>query len=366
MDMPGRNVGSDYHYGMNGQLHDDEVFEGFMSADYWGYDSRLGRRWEMDPIVRPWESSYATFKNNPVYYCDPSGLEGGPAKLNLDLGTSQQESGNGEGDPKTPPRPANGQKFKIIQRDFNKAISQYKDRSARYVNYGKDQYFSFTVDKSTNTTYVENIFNFNMGEAGQEYYSFMGEWEKDDDDSGGNNPPATGTDDECIDPQPPIPPPIKPRRPKIPPVLPPPIILPNIPADPPCIALSKVVELDWQGCKPIPKRPAYWDVYLRSIGSQWQVCHQTIIITINTPYDGTDKGIPNKDWFYWAPEAVMKARANYILGRLSLSGKIPASAIRNAIIQINYSTGGPGSQNGKIEFHFWDPENNVWYKIKGL
>jgi len=22
--------------------------EGFMSADYWGYDSRLGRRWEQD------------------------------------------------------------------------------------------------------------------------------------------------------------------------------------------------------------------------------------------------------------------------------------------------------------------------------
>lgn len=81
-EMPGRSVGSDYKYGMNGQMKEGEVFEGFMSADFWGYDSRLGRRWELDPITYSWQSGYACFNNNPIFFSDPLGLEGegGPKK----------------------------------------------------------------------------------------------------------------------------------------------------------------------------------------------------------------------------------------------------------------------------------------------
>ena len=38
-------------------------------------DARLGRWLSPDPIVKPWESVYAGFANNPVYYTDPSGLD---------------------------------------------------------------------------------------------------------------------------------------------------------------------------------------------------------------------------------------------------------------------------------------------------
>jgi RHS repeat-associated protein len=76
MDLPGRNVGTDYRYGMNGQEREREEFEGAYSADYWGYDSRLGRRWEQDPVVKHWESPYSCFNNNPIYFADPSGLDG--------------------------------------------------------------------------------------------------------------------------------------------------------------------------------------------------------------------------------------------------------------------------------------------------
>ncbi len=38
------------------------------------YDSRIGRRWERDPVVKVWESSYATFANNPILFADPLGL----------------------------------------------------------------------------------------------------------------------------------------------------------------------------------------------------------------------------------------------------------------------------------------------------
>lgn len=78
--MPGRTTpppGSigQYRYGMNGQIKDGDVFEGFMSADFWGYDSRLGRRWEQDPVTKPEESPYAAFGNNPIYFADPFGLD---------------------------------------------------------------------------------------------------------------------------------------------------------------------------------------------------------------------------------------------------------------------------------------------------
>jgi len=87
MDMPGRTTpppGSigQYRYGMNGQMKDGDVFEGFMSADFWGYDARLGRRWEQDPLARDWQSPYCTFDNNPIVFSDPDGLEAkdGPKK----------------------------------------------------------------------------------------------------------------------------------------------------------------------------------------------------------------------------------------------------------------------------------------------
>jgi RHS repeat-associated protein len=63
-----------------GQEKDDEIAGSGNSytAEYWQYDSRLGRRWNVDPITYPWQSSYAAFNNNPIYFTDPLGLEGDP------------------------------------------------------------------------------------------------------------------------------------------------------------------------------------------------------------------------------------------------------------------------------------------------
>ena len=95
MDMPGRNVttSTPYLYGNNGQMREKEEFEGAYSADFWGYDARLGKRWEQDPIIKPWESPYATFNNNPIYFADPNGLDGeGP---NGECAGDMQSCGNG-------------------------------------------------------------------------------------------------------------------------------------------------------------------------------------------------------------------------------------------------------------------------------
>ncbi len=75
--MPGRTFNSqEARHGFNGQEKDDEIANGMYTAEFWEYDSRIGRRWNIDPIEYEWQSPYATFNNDPVYYADPKGLEG--------------------------------------------------------------------------------------------------------------------------------------------------------------------------------------------------------------------------------------------------------------------------------------------------
>jgi YD repeat-containing protein len=65
-----------YRYGMNGQEHEEEIVSGIYTAQFWEYDSRLGRRWNTDPVVKRWESPYATFNNNPISIIDINGNDG--------------------------------------------------------------------------------------------------------------------------------------------------------------------------------------------------------------------------------------------------------------------------------------------------
>lgn len=76
--LPGRNFNSNsYRYGgAGGQEKDDEitgVTGSHYTAEFWEYDSRLIRRWNMDPKPTGWESPYAAFRNNPIYFIDPDG-----------------------------------------------------------------------------------------------------------------------------------------------------------------------------------------------------------------------------------------------------------------------------------------------------
>jgi hypothetical protein len=75
-----------YRFGFNGQEKVDEIAGAgnHTTAEFWEYDTRLGRRWNRDPVVKPWESSYACFANNPIWYSDVNGDDG-----------TQTGSGNG-------------------------------------------------------------------------------------------------------------------------------------------------------------------------------------------------------------------------------------------------------------------------------
>jgi len=66
------SVGSEYRYGFNTQEQDDEVYGigNLNTAMFWEYDTRLGRRWNVDPINTALESNYAVFTNNPIFMID--------------------------------------------------------------------------------------------------------------------------------------------------------------------------------------------------------------------------------------------------------------------------------------------------------
>jgi hypothetical protein len=41
----------------------------------------LGRRWNVDPVVKEWQSTYVVFLNNPIYFTDPFGNDEPERKL---------------------------------------------------------------------------------------------------------------------------------------------------------------------------------------------------------------------------------------------------------------------------------------------
>jgi RHS repeat-associated protein len=66
---------ANYRFGFDGQEKSDEIKGpgNSYTAAFWEYDPRIGRRWNIDPAIKPWESNYSTFSNNPIYRIDPLG-----------------------------------------------------------------------------------------------------------------------------------------------------------------------------------------------------------------------------------------------------------------------------------------------------
>lgn len=66
---------TDFRYGYNGQEKSLEIDPNgnHNTAEFWEYDARTARRWNLDPVVKLWESGYSTFGNNPIFFSDPNG-----------------------------------------------------------------------------------------------------------------------------------------------------------------------------------------------------------------------------------------------------------------------------------------------------
>jgi len=76
--MPGRTFqagSSFYRYSINGQEKTPEIASNTTSAEYWQYDARIVRRWNVDPVPKDYESPYAAFGNSPIWLGDSNGAD---------------------------------------------------------------------------------------------------------------------------------------------------------------------------------------------------------------------------------------------------------------------------------------------------
>ncbi len=66
-----------YKYGFNTQEKDNEIAgeNNIYSAEYWEYDARVARRWNVDPIFKEYESPFACLGNNPICVVDINGAD---------------------------------------------------------------------------------------------------------------------------------------------------------------------------------------------------------------------------------------------------------------------------------------------------
>jgi len=76
MIMPGRKVDNGTRYLYNGMEFDHET--GLYITEFRQYDPRSGKWLSLDPLMAkyPHQSGYSAFNNNPIFYRDPTGLEG--------------------------------------------------------------------------------------------------------------------------------------------------------------------------------------------------------------------------------------------------------------------------------------------------
>lgn len=91
---PGRNysvANTNYRYGFNEQEQSGEIKGNgiIYTAEFWEYDSRIGRRWNLDPKPNIGINPYSSLANNPIFYSDPLGDTtvtgaGGRQTVNID------------------------------------------------------------------------------------------------------------------------------------------------------------------------------------------------------------------------------------------------------------------------------------------
>jgi YD repeat-containing protein len=75
MQMPGRTytIGNAYRYSINGQEKTPEIAPNTTTAEFWQYDARIVRRWNVDPKPNVAISPYNCFAGNPIFNIDIHG-----------------------------------------------------------------------------------------------------------------------------------------------------------------------------------------------------------------------------------------------------------------------------------------------------
>ena len=64
-----------------------EIGANTTTAEFWQYDARIVRRWNVDPITNEAESPYLCFSGNPILMSDPLGNKPDPDSDGRSKGT---------------------------------------------------------------------------------------------------------------------------------------------------------------------------------------------------------------------------------------------------------------------------------------
>lgn len=95
--LPGREWKvSRYRYTINTQEKEPELGDGMSSAEFWMYDGKLGRRWNVDPVLKDYEGSYSSLGNSPIIVVDYLGNDTGDVVV-LFPGANVNVTSNGYG-----------------------------------------------------------------------------------------------------------------------------------------------------------------------------------------------------------------------------------------------------------------------------
>jgi len=100
MQMPGRSYtvnSSFFRYGFNAQEKSNELNSdgNLYTAQFWEYDARIVRRWNLDPKPNISISPYATFENNPIWRSDILGDSSSPGFIGPKQIENQLKNVNG-------------------------------------------------------------------------------------------------------------------------------------------------------------------------------------------------------------------------------------------------------------------------------
>ncbi len=149
MQMAGRSAyGNGYRYGFQWQEKDDELYGNGNSytARFWQYDSRLGRRWNVDPKPNICISQYVTFANNPILFIDILG------DTTIFFDKRGRYLGTINDDLENQIHFISRKSYKEANKQFNKQMDQLNDL---YPNYNYLNNFS-NIARSKSMAYIDN------------------------------------------------------------------------------------------------------------------------------------------------------------------------------------------------------------------
>jgi len=177
--MPGRKftAANGYRYGFNGQEKSVEIDPNgnSMTAEYWQYDARLGRRWNIDPVQKVFESPYSSIGNSPIWFSDNNGADttlstagGGSATLpNEVTSINTYQSGNyvlkGSCDP-VPVQQGQLRSFSSFLGTFSATWKKGKDGVVSFLGYQNDQgldYNQAVAKYNDNIRFEQQLARFN-------------------------------------------------------------------------------------------------------------------------------------------------------------------------------------------------------------